>query len=225
MDVQLPTVITSSMLASTPGTTYSYSNLGYMILARLAVGITNTSWITLVRDRFPAGAPIYAASNTVAVPASPEPCTGEYFHHRSKSSCDNGTKVTVEPSAGAAEPSLYYIQSPDGALDVSVMSGNGDIVSNVATLSWIATQYHIGYSNLNAGKSFQNASCTPGEHWGCASGSMPGTLAVVVQYCTPGGSVASFSAILNTRTPNWRMFFKDIYSAMFNALINTFSNN
>ena len=62
------------------------------------------------------------------------------------------------------------------------MAGNGNIVSNVATLSWIASQYWIGGSNV--GKSFAKSPPVAGNVW-IFNGAMPGTLSVLVQYVTP----------------------------------------
>ena len=78
--------------------------------------------------------------------------------------------------------SLYYVQSPDQPFNVTVMAGNGNIVSNVATLSWIASQYWIGGSTV--GKSFAASPPLPGYTW-IFNGAMPGTLSVLVQYITP----------------------------------------
>ncbi len=199
VDVQLPTIVRHKMLASTPGVQYSYSNFGYMILARLAEGVTNTPWITLVRSRFPTGAPIYAASDSIPV------------------------AINAVPSPGSAEPGIYYVQSPDSLFDVTPMMGNGNIVSNVATLSWIATQYWIG--GANAGKSFASTPSQVGATWiWIFDGSMPGTQAALVQYVAASGRVASMCVITNTRVPNGDAFLNALNSAMQNVLIAKFQN-
>ncbi len=199
VDIQLPTIIKTKMLASNPGTNYSYSNFSYMILARLAEGVTGQSWISLVRARFPSGAPIYAASDTVAVPAN------------------------SVPSAGAAEPGIYYVQRPDTSFDVTPMMGNGNIVSNITTLRWIGTQYWIG--GTNAGKSFASAPSQVGASWTWIfNGSMPGTQAALVQYVAPSRRVASMCIITNTRVPNGDAFLSALNTAMVNALVAKFKN-
>ena len=76
VSVLLPTILSTKKLATDPGAKYSYSNFGYMILARLAEGVTGQPWLTLVRKQFPSNAPIYAAQQSVAVSAAAIPNPG-----------------------------------------------------------------------------------------------------------------------------------------------------
>ena len=116
VDAQLPNILSNTMLAATPGSTKIICTFGFTILARLAVGVSNQTWLTLVRNCFPSGAPIYKASVNTPVP------------------------LNATPSAGAAEPSIYYLQSTDVPYDPTYMTGVDDLVSNIATLTWIGTQ-------------------------------------------------------------------------------------
>jgi len=195
VDEQLPDIIKTKMLASTPGTTYSYSNFSYMILARLAQALIAKPWITVMRERFPAGAPIHAGRDKIPVGAS------------------------IAPAAGAAEPGIYYLQGNDKEFVMEPKIGEGNVVANVATLTWIATQYWIngntdlGLSRKNTiGKPFASVPPAPGAQWGF-NGSMPGTEAALIQYCTPQGRVAAMCVIVNTRIPG-STFLEDINQAM-----------
>eukprot|EP00697_Spironema_sp_BW2_P015712 gnl/Spiro4/6671_TR3443_c0_g1_i1.p1 gnl/Spiro4/6671_TR3443_c0_g1~~gnl/Spiro4/6671_TR3443_c0_g1_i1.p1 ORF type:complete len:373 (+),score=72.56 gnl/Spiro4/6671_TR3443_c0_g1_i1:38-1120(+) len=195
VDEQLPTIVESKQLATDPGSTYKYSNFGYMILCRLAEALTGKSFIDLVRDRLPEGAPIYDA--------------------------DSHTPITAddEPSAGADETHVYYVQAPDRVFDVNIMGGNGRLVSNITTLTWIGTQFWI--AGPNAGKSFTEVPPTPNIQW-LFNGSMPGTLSALCQYATPGGLVASACCILNVRMPAWHEFIAALNSALLAFLAHKF---
>ncbi|WIA35932.1 hypothetical protein OEZ86_004311 [Tetradesmus obliquus] len=169
-------VLRYSTLLDAPGARTSYSNFGYMILARLAEAIIRRPFISLVRELFPgqSTAPIFEASDTAAV-ASNELGWG---------------------NPGADEPSTYYLQGKDDSFDVGPMSGNCDIATNVATLTWFATQYWLG--GEHAGKKFSEQKPLAGFTW-VMVGSMPGTTAVITQFITRRGRPASFCVIINTR--------------------------
>lgn len=195
VEEQLPGILKDKMLASSPGDKPSYSNFGYMILARLAQALTAKPWITVLRESFPAGAPIHAGRDTTPVGAA------------------------TAPAAGAAEPGIYYLQGNDGEFVMEPKIGEGNIVANVATLTWIATQYWIngktdlGFSTANTiGKPFATVPPVPGSVLGF-NGSMPGTEAALMQYCTPGGRVAAICVIVNTRRPG-STFLADLNKAM-----------
>lgn len=171
---QISGILKNTTLLADPGLTDSYSNFGFMILARLAQGLMKRTWIAMNKSLFPSNAPVpvFSASDSIAVSA-------------------------LIP--GAAEPGTYYVQKPDGLFKASTMAGNGNIVSNVATLSWFATQYWIGGDTLT-GKRFTTTGVLPGYTW-VMDGSMPGTMAVLAQYTTPGKRVAGICVLVNTRVP------------------------
>ena len=112
--------------------------------------------------------------------------------------------------------------------DVTPMKGNGNLVSNVATLTWIATQYYIaGYSQPpfsgNAfGKSFASQPPAAGTTW-IFNGSMPGTEAALVQYVTPKKRVAAMCVIVNTRIPG-SQFLDELNQAIVSFLQTKFKN-
>lgn len=193
VDSQFSSIIKSTSLKGEPGTSAadSYSNFGYMILARLAEALTGQKWIDLVRASLPQGAPIYAASDTVPVSAK------------------------AVPNAGASEPRIYYIQGSDGPFDVTPMMGNGNLVSNVATLSWVGCHYHLGGPDV--GVNFASSPPVGSGWFGIFNGSMPGTEAALVQYITPSRRIAAMCVIVNTRKPG-SMFLEELNSAMQNFL-------
>jgi len=168
----LADIASSQTLASDPGAQKSYSNFGFMILARLCEGISGKTNVEMLRALLPTGAAIYTASDTVPIPAD------------------------ASPPPGAAEPSIYFVQAPDREFTL----GHGGVVVNAATLSWIGTQYWI--AGPEAGKSFASKPPIPGsnQHW-IANGSMPGTQAVLVQYVSTTGKVAALCVLMNTRDP------------------------
>ncbi|WIA44102.1 hypothetical protein OEZ86_010450 [Tetradesmus obliquus] len=174
---QMNTILKNKELAAYPGFNYSYSNFGFMTLAKLAEGITGKSFNSLVRDLFPASPtpPVFAASDSVAVTAD-----------------------QLGPgNPGAAEPGTYYVQGGDGTFDVTPMAGNGNIVTNVATLSWFGTQYWL-LGETTAGQKFITLPAKKGAAW-IMDGSMPGTIAVLTQWINQASRPACFAVIVNTR--------------------------
>ncbi|KAF8065758.1 fimD [Scenedesmus sp. PABB004] len=195
--MQIGGILTSTMLTGDPGSNDSYSNFGYMILARLAAGIRRRSWSSLVRGLFPAGAPVFSARDTLAWPAT---------------------------NVSAAEVGIYYVQKPDTQFDASVMAGNGAVVSNAVTLSWFGTNYWVGGVDL-VGKKLSAAPSKPGQEWSwIMDGSMPGTLAALVQYVNPQGRVASACIITNTRVPDSGDFLDKINGAALTMLQTKFKD-
>jgi len=66
VESQISSILTNYNLASTPGTLDNYSNFGYMILGKLAEGITGKSYITLARELFPTSiVPVYGGNNNI----------------------------------------------------------------------------------------------------------------------------------------------------------------
>jgi hypothetical protein len=203
VEAQLPGILKDKMLASAPGTKYSYSNFSYMILARLAQALTAKPWMSVVRSRFPAGTPIHAGRDKIPVGAN------------------------TAPAAGASEPSIYWLQGKDGEFVMEPKIGEGNLLSNVATLTWIATQYWInGDTDFNfkrentIGMPFSSKPPVPGELRGF-NGSMPGTQAALIQYTTPKGRVASMCVIVNTRVTG-KDFLSDLNKAMVRILQDKF---
>jgi len=70
IDSQLDDIISTYSLSFTPGTSFSYSNFGYMILARLAEGLTFTNYLSLIRYLFPSPStvPVYIGDDEIAAP-------------------------------------------------------------------------------------------------------------------------------------------------------------
>lgn len=195
VEAQLPGILKDKMLASSPGKKYSYSNFSYMILARLAQALTAKPLISVLRSQFPAGTPIHAGRDKIPVGAN------------------------TAPAAGASEPSIYWLQGNDGEFVMEPKIGEGNLLSNVATLTWIATQYWINgetdfnFSRANTiGMPFSSKPPTPGAMWGF-NGSMPGTQAALIQYTTPKGRGAAMCVIVNTRVPG-KDFLGDLNKAM-----------
>lgn len=97
--------------------------------------------------------------------------------------------------ACVGEPSLYCVQSPDQEFDISPGGKSVNFVTNVATLTWFATQYCIGGPDL--GQPFP-VPVPNGLTW-VFNGAYAGTSAVMVQFNTPGGHVSSICTTIPTR--------------------------
>ncbi|WIA23616.1 hypothetical protein OEZ85_000323 [Tetradesmus obliquus] len=197
LDNQINDIIRNTFLTAAPGQAeYSYSNFGYQILARLAEGLTGRPWISLVRQLFPAGAPIFNGSDTVTVKAN-----------------SRGLGVP-----GANEPNIYY-NNPDvdgWEFDVSTMAGNGNLVSNVMTITWFGCQYR-----MDTGFRFTATRPPPPDHGAGHSGSMPGTTAYLGQWVSPtSGRVSAIAALVNTRPVDPDGFIQRLSDAMFQFMYN-----
>lgn len=177
-------IASSQTLASDPGTRNSYSNFGFMILARLCEGVSGKPHAEMLRALLPPSAAIYTASDTVPIPddASPPP--------------------------GSAEPATYFVQAPDREFTLA----HGYVVVNAATLSWIGTQYWI--AGPDVGKSFASKPPIPGSNkfW-ISNGSMPGSQAILVQYVSTTGKAAALCMLMNTRDPSDATCLKELNDA------------
>ncbi|WIA44106.1 hypothetical protein OEZ86_010452 [Tetradesmus obliquus] len=189
VDAVINRIMQGIRLSGTPGEAeYSYNNFGYMVAARLAQGLTGRPWLQLVRSMFPPLAPVFAASDTVPVTAN--------------------ARGVGNP--GAAEPDLYYVNpNIDGEFDIRFMAGNGNLVTNVATLTWFGTQYWmVGPYN---GISFRRRAIPVEDDWQTGmAGSVPGSIAVLSQDIL-NGRAAAFAVIVNTRPEGWETMVDKLF--------------
>jgi N-acyl-D-amino-acid deacylase len=154
-----------------PGTTYAYSNFGYMLLGLMIENLTGEPFATaIVNDIFHAG-----SGGTTDVELG-RTLPAERSAREPAYNCDGDA---VAPSVFDPSKSVCL---PDGAFDLEAIGGAGALIASAPAVGWFLTHYNLDGTPRTYPPSGLGYVWIFGP--GVFEGSLPGTRAFAAQMCS-----------------------------------------